>query len=429
MQPIYKANYPYFLHFLLLILLISACNPSVEDPTPLVTTTPQQTTFLPTVTASPSSENIQDITLWVPPLLAPDTPAGTLLSSHMATFEDAYALVDIKLRVKDESGPSGILETLGSASLVAPSTLPDIVLLNPTSLNAAALKGLITPLDEFISYPETPEWYEYAVDAAIVDAAFFGLPVISQGDAFAYRKEVFEAEPMDWTDLLGTNETFLLPLGDPDTTYTLIQYSSLGGQFTDESGSPTIDVEILKDLFNFYASAKETGLLPLYSLQLQSAEETWAAFQQGNTNAAVIPLENLLTASIGDSVLVTPWPTRDGTGVVPTQTLTWSVLQKDDLQKELISQILQWLLDPSFLGELSQTLGWLPATSSALQQWTDVDLSAVVLRITRTAVPEPSAEEVATFSSLLQEAVQDVLNDLNTPENAAMSIADQIQLP
>jgi ABC-type glycerol-3-phosphate transport system substrate-binding protein len=429
MQPIYKEIFQSVLRCLLLILLITACNPSVEEPTPSTTPTPQQTTIVPTKTTSPSSDNTEELTLWIPPLLAADTPAGSLLNSHITTLEEAFTLVDIQFRIKEDSGPSGILETLSSASLVAPSTLPDIVLLNPTNLNTAALKGLITPLDEFISSPESPEWYEYAVDAAYVDATFFGLPFICQAEAFAYRKEAFEAEPKDWADILGSGETFLLPLGDPRAKFTLVQYSYLGGRFTDENGSPTIDVEILKDLFDFYASAKETGLLPLYSLQLQSAEESQLAFQQGNSNAAVIPLETLLTGSMDDSLLLTPWPTRDKAGVTPTQTLTWAVVQKEGERQELISQVLQWLMEPSFLGELSLTLGWLPTTSAALEEWTETDLSSAVLRLIRTAVPEPSAEEVATYSSLLQNAVQDVINELNTPEDAALSIADQITIP
>ncbi len=409
--------------------MIVGCNPSVEDTTPIVTSTAPVVITLPTEPSEQPHEDLETVTLWIPPLLSPDTPAGSLLMEHLTTFEDAYALVKIDIRIKEENGPSGILETLSSASLVAPSTLPEIVLLDPTNLNTAALKGLIAPLNDIIPAPEIPEWYPFAIDAAFVDNTFYGLPFMSEAEAFAYRKEAFEAEPKDWSDLLGSTETILLPIGDKTSKFTLIQYIAIGGKLADDNGSPTIDTAILTDLFTFYLSANKAGQLPLYALQLHSAEDAWLALTQGNTNAAVIHLEVLQEAVTSGSYLVAPWPTRDGTGVIPTKTLSWAMVAKDDEQQDHVSQILQWLSEPTFLGNLSETLGLIPVTPGALQEWSNPESSAILSRLVRVAAPEPTIEEITTFGTLLWVAIEDVLNERSTPETAAESIADQVKIP
>jgi ABC-type glycerol-3-phosphate transport system substrate-binding protein len=415
---------------ILCCFMIGACTPGVENQTPIVTSTPPPATTIPTTepTEQPN-DNLQTFTIWIPPVLAPDTTAGSLLVEHLSTFENAYALLHIDIRVKDESGPSGILETLSSASLVAPSTLPDIVLLDPVSLNTAALKDLIEPLEQILPTPKTPEWYSFAINAAFVDNIFYGLPLFSEAEAFAYRKESFEVEPKDWADLLESTETILFPLGDQTSKFTLIQYISIGGELFDENASPTVDSALLTDLFTFYLSANETGQLPLYALQLQEAEDTWLALTQGNTNAAVIPVEVLREALTGDAYLVAPWPTRDGSGVTPTRTLSWAIVAKDDQQLDHASQVLQWLSESTFLGNISQSLGMIPVTPTALQEWSEPESSAILSRLIRVAVPEPSAEETTTFGPLMWNAVEDVLNKRSTPQIAAETISDQVKIP
>lgn len=203
----------------------------------------------------------------------------------------------------------------------------------------------------------------------------------------------------------------------------------MGGEFLDESGKPTVDVDILTDLFDFYVSANEAGLLPLYALQLISAEDTWAALQQGNSTASVIPLDVFREEADLDSFLVTPWPTRDGSSVIPTRSLTWAAVVTDDKRQETISQVLQWLTEPTFLGNISFSLGMLPVTTAALEEWSESDSSAAISRMIRVAIPAPSAEEIATYGPLLRSAIEDVLTGRSTPDAAAKSISEQVEIP
>jgi len=296
-------------------------------------------------------------------------------------------------------------------------------------LHTAALKGLISPLDEIVDAPQLPEWYEYAISAAYVDGTFVGVPFSSEAQAFAYRREAYETEPKKWADLLGASETFLIPLADQGSEFTLLLYKEMGGKLVDETGYPTIEPEILTDIFNFYASAHEAGILPLFSLQLQSSDDTWNSLQQGYANSASVPLNSYLNGSLDEAYVVSPWPTRGGLGVIPTRSRAWAVVEKNDTQQDLLSQILQWLQEPKFVAQLAFSMGSLPVTSSSLDQWPETTQASTISRLTRVALSEPSAEELATFGTFIQAAIEDVLNGRNPPETAAKNVYDQVTVP
>jgi ABC-type glycerol-3-phosphate transport system substrate-binding protein len=414
---------------ILLCFLLTACNPGVEDSTPLSTLIqPSQTSELQDTTPLPEGST-SSVTIWIPTLIGPDTEAGTILSEHLTLLEEANPQIEISLRVKAENGVSGILETLSAARFAAPSTLPDIVVLGPNALNAAALKGLISPLNEILEIPQMPEWYEYAISAAYVDGMFMGIPFASEAKAFAYRREAYETEPRKWADLLGNSQTLLLPLGEEGAALTLLLYKEMGGSTEDKTGYPTLDSNVLGDIFKFYTSANEAGILPLFTLQLDSPEDTWNSLEKGYGNSAIIPLKSYLDGSLDETYIVTPWPTRGGLGIIPTRSLSWAVVQKTNADHDLLAQVLQWLQEPGFLAQLAFTMGSLPVRSTSLDEWPQEDQVSTISRLIRVAFPEPSVEELATFGSYLQTAIGEVLNKRSTPEEAAEYILDQITPP
>jgi len=393
---------------------------------PTLTPSPTPTPLLPTYTPIPSAESRQEITLWLPHRFAPDTPPGSMLKEHLALFEENHPNVTIHVRIKDDRGDAGILETLVAASTVAPSTLPDIIALDPAALRSAAIKNLIQPLDGLLSPPIAPDWYSYAVLAAYVDDQFYAVPFISEVQAFAYRKDDFEEEPRSWTQLVDSKRTFLFPAGDPDGIFTLIQYQILDGQLEDELDQPTIDINLLSEIFGFYTYAHQNGALPLMALQLENAEESFFTLQQQSFHSAVVPLEGFLNSAQDGLFNLMPWPTRNGSGVIPANTWTWAIVSKDATLQALAVEMIEWLLAPEFLGPWAYSLGSLPATSVAMDEWPDQATAATIRRLIRVAVPAPSADEKITFGPAIQSALIELLNGRKTPDEAAQMILDQI---
>ncbi|MDO9130711.1 MAG: hypothetical protein Q7U34_12675, partial [Anaerolineales bacterium] len=57
------------------------------------------------------------IRVWLPPELDPSngTPAGNLLKTRLDEFSAAHPGLKLEVRVKAESGPAGLLESLAAA--------------------------------------------------------------------------------------------------------------------------------------------------------------------------------------------------------------------------------------------------------------------------------------------------------------------------
>jgi ABC-type glycerol-3-phosphate transport system substrate-binding protein len=414
---------------LMLTMVFGACTtetqvgPTPAEPSPSITpTSSASNTAVP-----PQSGEV--ITIWVPSFLAPDedTHGGKLFFDQIKNFEEEYPDVDIQIRVKDEDGPAGLLETLTAANAAAPSALPDIVALDPVSLNTAALKGIVIPLKGIYAAPSLPDWYQHAVDSVYIGENFFGIPFASDTDVFAYRQKAFETSPLGWADLLSGTETFLFPGGDKEASFTLAQYLSLDGTIRNEDGNPDLEKDIVREILEFYSTAAENGLLPLSTLQYRTSDGTWDFLRQFVVSSAVIPLRVYLQQAPGETFNAQPLPTSDGDGIVLTRSYSWSIVVGSDEHHPIVNELLSWLMRPEFLGPWANALGMLPTTSEALSHWPSEGSAALVNQLVRVAIPSPNAEIFATLGPPLQNALEEVLFTRSTPNAAALSAVQQVR--
>jgi maltose-binding protein MalE len=142
--------------------------------------------------------------IWLPPEFDPGsgTPAGDVLQAHLDEFARRRAGVRIEVRVKAVDMPGGLLDALTSASAAAPLILPDLIALPRSSLEAAALKGLLHPYEGLSTALEHPDWYEYARKRVRIQASTYGLPFAGDARVLVYRPEAVAAPPTDWQDML-----------------------------------------------------------------------------------------------------------------------------------------------------------------------------------------------------------------------------------
>lgn len=416
---------------LILAFLIVACTTETQDAPavsePSISVTPTTSMIETTVPTDP----VDILTIWVPIFLSPyeDTPEGMLLSERFTAFEELNPDIKLQIRIKDEDGPAGLLETLSSASIAAPSALPDIVALDPVSLNSAALKGLVIPLEDVYETPSVPTWYQHAIDSVYFGDSYFGIPFVSNTDVFVYRQDAFENPPLGWTDLLTGTETFLFPGGDQEASFTLAQYISLNGTAQDEEGRPALKTSILRDVLEFYSTSERNGLLPLSSLQYLTSDQTWAVLEQIGVSSAVVPLRTFLQQTSSVIHSAQPFPTSDGDGIVLTRTYSWSIVATEDDRQARAVELINWLMIPDFLGPWANSLGMLPATSGALSHWPSDESTATVNQLVRVAVPFPNAETVAILGPALQNSIEEVLFNRSTPNAAALMAVEQVRNP
>ncbi|HEY42768.1 MAG TPA: carbohydrate ABC transporter substrate-binding protein [Anaerolineae bacterium] len=413
------------------ILLIASCS------TPSVQATPSPTTVgVETATRTPqilqsSPTPKGSLTIWFTPTFAPDpsTPAGFLLQERLTAFQQANPGISIIVRLKEERGPGGLLETLIAAHNVAPSALPDVIAIDPIALNSAALKGLLVPLNGLVAEPTPPEWYDHALLTTYDLGSFFGLPFASEVEVLAYRISRYEEAPASWSDILASPAAFVFPAGDPNAALTLFQYKALGGPLYDVNGMPTFDPVPLNDLLTFYRSAHVSGILSTSIFQYLSSTDTWNSLKSDQASSAIAPLSAFMATEDPKNIGAVPIPARTQPGICPTETWSWSIVTLDPVRQSLASELITWLTQPEFLGPWTYALGMLPPTASSLAMWPEGPAAALASSLVTVAQPKPSAEELATFGPILHQAVEAVILGGVSPTEAAQNALEELRRP
>ena len=136
-----------------------------QSATPAVRNNQTVSTVQGTAASRPSQTPTAQITATVTPTEVPeDTPitltfwtvepvspmaegeAGNFFQTSLDGFERANPSIKVDLLIKKASGKGGILDFLRTSRDVAPSILPDVVVMNTTDLNQAYADGLLQSL-------------------------------------------------------------------------------------------------------------------------------------------------------------------------------------------------------------------------------------------------------------------------------------------
>jgi len=411
-----------------LAVFLVGCTPAAPSPTPSATPSPPP--VVPSTLTSPSATPSPDlITVWVPPFLeaSSSTTAGALLADRLAQFEADQPGVRVQLRLKETSGPAGLLESLRAATAVAPAALPDLIALTASDLATAADEGLVDAYPAGLP-PQTTSWLSFAVEGASPAGVLYGVPLAAQTDVIVYDVPSFARAPADWSDLIGGPAPFLFPAADPRASFTLAQYLALGGQLTQADGSPALDPSVLEEVLTFYGSAYNAGVLPLTSRQYESSAQTWSAFQQRRAASAVAPLEAWLADPLSGASAA-PLPTRDGAGVTVATTWTWAVVTRDPETQSVLVELVEWLSDPEFTGPWTHSLRRMPVQAAALAAWPDGPARLLVQQLAAVARAAPPQTLLDVVGPPTRRAVDAVLSGAQPPQAAALTASMEVVAP
>jgi ABC-type glycerol-3-phosphate transport system substrate-binding protein len=360
--------------------------------------------------------------LWVPPAFAEEGDESLLLT-RIRDFESANPGRQVNLRVK---AAEDLFRTLLAASVAAPASLPDLVILDPADLQDSVDAGLLAPLNNWMAAPSEPEWYGFALHSANIEQAFFSLPFAGDAEVLVYASSTYPSPPNSWSDLVNQPFAFLFPASDPAASFTIAQYLALGGELQDGS---MLDPVVLSDVLSFFFSAQATGLLSVSARQHDSLASTWNAFQSEVVQVATSSLNLYFTQGDPETSAAIPYPTRSGDGISLTHTWSWAMLTSDPDRQEGVVELLNWLMDPHFLGPWTHALGLLPATSSALALWPDGPQSAIANNLVASAQERPSMQVLSRIGPPIRDAIEMVLSGTVSPDAAAQAAAERVQNP
>ena len=324
----------------------------------------------PTLTATPN--NPLTLTLWVPPQFDPEngSPAGQILQSRLQSFITNHPGVQVNLRTKATSGPGGLLETLTSASMVAPDVVPSLIALPRPELEMAALKGLIYPLDADAADLQGSDWFTYARDLAQVQGTIFGLPFAGDALVLLYRPASLVEVPQNWEQLMLSGQRLALPAGDPQAVITLALYLSANGAIKDNQGRPVLDVDVLKQTLDLYSRALGLGVILPGMVDVETDSLAWQTYKDDGAQMLISWASRYLsdppadtTATLLPSLAEQPYALADG--------WSWAVADPQPARRLLAIELAEYLAEAEFLAEWSQATGYLPVRPSSLESWTD----------------------------------------------------------
>ncbi len=424
------------------LLILAGCStwlarilPGTQTQTPLAassaTTSPSEAAATPTFKPLPTSSGPLPLPIWVPPQFDPanNSPAGNLLRARLDAFMEAHPEIIVEVRVKSSSGPGSLLEALTSTNAAAPAAVPGLIALNRSDLEAAAIKGLIYPLDGLTTAMNDGDWYPFARQLASLQDSMFGLPFAGDALVLLYRPAAIGDQPLNtWGDVLGRGAPLIFQAGDEQAMVTLTLYLSAGGSTQDAQGRPALDATVLTEVFDLYQKGARNGIFPTSIAQYQSPGQAWQAFQEGQADWVITWSSNYLGELPADTnaALLPPLDTNSMTTV---NGWIWALSDPDPVRRKASIALAEFLVQPDFLAEWSAAAGYIPTRPTALEGWPNESLQPLFNQVALSAQMRPANELMASLGPVLMEGTLSIIKGQATPIQAARLAAQKLGAP
>ncbi len=415
---------------LLWVMSVSGCTASQSLTAPSTATAPP--TLTPTVQPTPqvtgSTSAPMSLRIWLPPQFDPtrNTSAGEILQARLDEFTKRRGL-PIEVRIKALSGVGGMVESLSTTNAAAPLALPDLVLLPRPLFEAAALKGLLYPIEGQISPFDTKDWYDYAIQLAHLQNSTYGVPFAGDALVLIYRPAEIATPPADWNALLNLTEPLIFAAADEQALFPLAQYMATGAAIQDDEGRPMLEREALIRLFTFFQEAERANVLPFWLTQYTTYDQAWQAYLQGSANLTIGWTSQYLGELPVDSRAAS-MPTPEGNSFTLANGWIWAFSNLPKRHTTAI-ELAEFLTDGDFLARWTAAAGVLPPRRSALEGWSDATLKGLARQTVGTAQIIPRNDLLAALSPVLQQATIEVLKEQGDPLSVTEKVVQRLTAP
>ena len=388
-------------------------SPTAIPPTPLASSTPDP------------RPSIIILRLWVPEDLDPYTrerSKGYLLR-QLAGFENSYPDLSVEVVVKRVHDRGGMLDFLRTAPDVAPSVIPDLMVIGADDLAGTANEDLIHPLDELLSPSVANDSFPFATAMGRVGGQTMGVVLGVKAQHQAYQASLFDAPRLTWTEVISASSQFVFPAGGRDgmiNDATLIQYLAAGGTVSDPDGNPWLDKQPLVQVFTFYSNCIGTGVIsPTAVLSLTDTSQAWEQFESGGAGLTLVDAGHYRRVA-DETTAAAPAPTRYGEPFAIARGWVITMVADDPARQALAMLLLDWLVSPDENAAWTRQEGYLPGTRSAVMFWEAPEGERVILsRLLEATAPAPSPEVMAVVGPSLQRGLEALLEGRATPVRAA----------
>jgi len=392
---------------------------AAASPTPMPSATPN----------IPVAQN-RRLIVWIPPQFDPAaaTTAGNLFLSRLDEFIERRPQTEIQVRIKPTTGDFGILESLQVTDLVAPLIMPDLVALPRSLVEQAFEAGLILPLEGYPELIEENDWYDYALDLALINDEIAGIPFAGDLMVLAYKDDTGEAPLPDWDAVITAQKTLAFPASDPRGLVTLALYHSVSGEMPGTNEDVLIQRESLLDVFTYYQDAQAAGVMPYWLTQFETDEQAWQSYQDRQSTMAITWSSILLTAESANTSLAAI-PTKKANPFSYASGWVWCVVPSNMETEQEAVELIEFLTESSYLNTWGVEAGYLPVRPSGLDSWSETPFYSTLQQLLPAAVLLPGNDLLDDLGPEIRDAVISVLKDQVEPAVALSAILEEIEGP
>lgn len=392
-------------------------------PTPVSTATasssPTSEAGAATATPEPAVTSPTVLRIWLPPQFNPnaDSNASTLLKQRLTSFEAEHPGFTVEVRVKSEVGEADLLNSLAITSMAAPNALPDLIALPRASLEAAAQKRLVRPLDGLSPELQNTDWYPYARELGKVDGTMYGLPFAGDALVIVYRPELVWIK--NWDGILLSESHLIFPAADPQAQLGLALYVSAGGELQDAQGKPMLEQEALTQVLKLFARGRSAGIFPDAAINLITEDQAMQEYRARRAEMVITHYSQFRAAQDG---LLQPLMGLDVEHFTFAAGWVWALTSQAPETQALSLELAQYLTADDFLPRWISETGCLPTYPSSLSGPTGESAAPVI----GAAQLTPPNAVMKVLGPLMQEAILRVLNGEQS-DVVARSIVEKLK--
>ncbi len=425
----------------LLLTLLLGCQTQATPLAKVVSDTPPTEPTVapsstPTPTDTPIAENTETtLVFWTVEQISPNVKGdiGNFINKSLSSFQKGKPNVKVQLFLKKASGKGGMLDFLKTAKQVAPSILPDVVIMNATDLEQAYTNNLIVPLDGRLDRTIIQDLLPAARKIGTVNEKLVGIPIGLEMQHTVYNTHTFSsAKSLLWGDILSASTRYVFPakgINGLVNDATLSQYFSVGGRLLDDQGTPKIDERALQDVLKFYQELLDKKIIDKTILESATPEELWSIYMAGEADIAQISVHQYLTDretlknTAWGSVLKTP-----DTVPIPIMQGWVLTLVTDDIHRQKIAlNLLEWFLSTSNSVTWNSLNKSIPPRDTAFQRLAGNDpYWQFLAEQLNTARPLPNFTGYDQVGRIIQQAIQQVIKGEASPEEATVTAIDAL---
>jgi ABC-type glycerol-3-phosphate transport system substrate-binding protein len=423
----------YLLYLILPFFLLVTSSCEAPQPAPVIIPSP-----LPSITAIgtppavvsaetlPVDDTARQLVIWAPAFFQPalDVRTNDALATVYEQFERSHPGVHIDVQLRADIGEASLLNYLRRAQRVAPTILPDIILIDAQQLWQVAELGMLSPIEQQ-QLGAGVEFYPFTVDALTSDDELAGVPYTTDLIHLVYDPEELPDAPRTWAEFLTSEQTLIFAAGKSENLneFAYLQYLGAGG------GIPTADSmngDLLLAFFTFLAEARTLDLIPESVLEIATDNAAWDTFAVAEQSMAAtstyVILQHWDTINSG-TVRYAPIPTQGGEALSVARVWAFAVVASDVGQQELSLTLIRAFLEPTVHSQWGRVAMHIPSQPAAFELWRNsspyYEFVQTTLAVTQAF---PYSRRFAELSRRLQAAQKLVLRNEMTPEEATLYV-------